>query len=64
MIWTLLPFGLVAVLVAAIFLAASALAAEPGRSLEEKPRGEDTRANFLAGSKRFPPGDKHDALRT
>lgn len=62
MIWTLLPFGLVVVFVAAIFLASSALADRPVCSSEEKLPGEDPIAHCLAEGERFAKVDKHDAI--
>jgi hypothetical protein len=62
MIWTLLPFGLVVVLVAAILLAAGVPAAKPACSFKEKQQGEDARANCLAACERFASVDKREGI--
>jgi hypothetical protein len=62
MIWTLLPFGLVVILVAAILLLSRALVDRPaGSSEEELHQGQDPLADCLAGGEGVAQMDKHEA---
>ena len=62
MVWTLLPFGLVVVLVAAMLLSANALAARPACSSGKKLPGEDAGADGLAGGEGFSQADQPETL--
>jgi len=64
MIWTLLPFGIAAVFLTAIFLvASSALADKLVCVSNEKLRGEETVINCLARGEKFAIVDNKGAVR-